>query len=139
MLTPPFVSYDPAVEMQLAMEEVNAGNLRAGLPAIEMGIGINTGEVVVGNIGSCRRMKYSVVGSPVNMAARIESFTVGGQVLVSEGTLRAAGPGVRVDGSLRVKVKGVDRPICIYDVGGIGGEFNRFLPRPEGVVQALGT
>lgn len=132
MLTPPFVSYDPAVEMQLAMEEVNAGNLRAGLPAIEMGIGINTGEVVVGNIGSCRRMKYSVVGSPVNMAARIESFTVGGQVLVSEATLRAAGPILRVDGSLRVNVKGLSRAITIFDIGGIGGSYGLSLPEPAG-------
>ncbi|MCB0258643.1 MAG: adenylate/guanylate cyclase domain-containing protein, partial [Calditrichaeota bacterium] len=50
---------------------------------LEMGIGINTGEMVIGNIGSPRRMKYGVVGSHVNLAARIESCTIGGQVLIS--------------------------------------------------------
>lgn len=120
-----------AVAMQKAMAAVNEENRRAGLPELEMGVGINTGEVVVGNIGSSRRMKYSVVGSPVNLTARIESFTVGGQVLISESTRRAVGPILRVDGSLRVNVKGLSRAITIYDVGGIGGRYGMFLPAQE--------
>jgi adenylate cyclase len=57
-----------------------------GLPALEMGIGINTGPVVVGNLGSEARTKYGIVGAVVNVASRIESNTVGGQVLVGEAT-----------------------------------------------------
>ena len=81
-----------AVEMQRAMERVNEFNRREGLPAVEMGIAIHTGEVVVGNIGSDKRAKYGDVGSPVNLTARIESYTVGGQILVSDRTRRECGP-----------------------------------------------
>ncbi len=81
-----------ALEMQKAMPGVNEHNLQMGWPEIEMGIGIHTGEVVVGNIGSTKRSKYGVVGRTVNLTARIESFTVGGQVLVSPTVIDAAGP-----------------------------------------------
>lgn len=121
-----------ALAMQLAMEEVNAEGQDLGQPRLEMGIGINTGEVVVGNIGSERRMKYSVVGSPVNLAARIESFTVGGQILTSESTLEDLGDIVRVDGRLRVKLKGFEDGFTIFDVGGLGGRHQLFLPEPRG-------
>ena len=53
-----------------------------------MGIGIHTGEVIVGNIGSDRRMKYAAVGTHVNLTGRIESYTTGGQILISESTLQ---------------------------------------------------
>ncbi|MCK9911913.1 adenylate/guanylate cyclase domain-containing protein, partial [Microbacteriaceae bacterium K1510] len=56
-----------AVAMQLAMSTVNEQNRRLGLPDLAMGIGIHTGQVVVGNIGSARRMKYGVIGSSVNL------------------------------------------------------------------------
>ena len=83
-----------AMAMQLAMAGVNAQNRAEGLPEVEMGIGIHTGEVVVGNIGSDRRTKYGVVGSHVNLTARIESYTVGGQVLISDaGRLARLGAG----------------------------------------------
>lgn len=118
-----------AVDMQLAMEAVNAANRRDGLPALAMGIGIHTGDVVVGNIGSCARMKYSVVGSPVNLTARIQSMTLGGQILISEATRRELGDLVDLIGQLRVKVKGIAGPVPIYDVGGIGGRYGLFLPQ----------
>lgn len=116
-----------ALRMQLAMEEFNEESARRGEPHLEMGVGINTGQVVVGNIGSQSRMKYSVVGSPVNLAARIESCSVGGQILASASTLLPLSDIVRVDGRLRVKLKGFDAP-TIYEVGGLGGEYNIYLP-----------
>ncbi|MCZ6874270.1 MAG: response regulator, partial [bacterium] len=64
-----------AVAMQLAMTTVNDQNRQEGLPEIEMGIGVHTGEVVVGNIGSHKRTKYGVVGSHANLTSRIESYT----------------------------------------------------------------
>ena len=60
-----------AIEMQLAMEDVTHRFQELGYPAVEMGIGINTGEVVVGNIGSSKRSKYGVVGHQVNLTSRM--------------------------------------------------------------------
>ena len=64
-----------AVAMQLAMDRVNEQNRQEDLPELEMGIGIHTGQVVLGNIGSSERMKYGVVGSHVNLTSRIQSHT----------------------------------------------------------------
>jgi adenylate cyclase len=118
-----------AVEMQLAMGEVNARNRAAGLPEVEMGIGLHTGDVVVGNIGSKTRAKYAVVGSAVNLTSRIESYTTGGQVLISGATLEAAGASVLVDERLEVCPKGVRQPISIYRVGGVRGRDDLRLGR----------
>ncbi len=120
-----------ALEMQLAMEDVNAQNRNAGYPDVAMGIGINTGELVVGNVGSHKRTKYGVVGRNVNLTSRIESYTVGGQVLVSQSTVDACGGILRIDNQIEVMPKGVPEPIQVYDIGGIGGEFNIFLPQKD--------
>jgi len=117
-----------AVEMQAAMGGVNRRNREAGYPEVTMGIGINTGSVVVGNIGSKKRVKYSVVGKNVNLTSRIESYTVGGQILVSGDTVEACGEILRLDDMMEVMPKGVMHPITIYEVGGIGGDFNIYLP-----------
>jgi predicted ATPase/class 3 adenylate cyclase/tRNA A-37 threonylcarbamoyl transferase component Bud32 len=117
-----------AVAMQLAMAEVDALNRAAGLPEVRMGIGINTGDVVVGNIGSLKRAKYGVVGANVNLASRIESFTLPGQILVSRTTLERAGPEVRVGSEQRVTAKGLKEPLAVYEVVGIGGRFALELP-----------
>lgn len=126
-----------AIAMQLAMDRVNKKTQQMNLPSLEMGIGINTGEVLVGNIGSQKRAKYTVMGSPVNLAARIESFTVGGQILVSQDTLNDAGSIVRVDEKLQIQPKGFQEPITVYEIGGIGGEFNLFIPKKEEVLVVL--
>jgi adenylate cyclase len=120
-----------AISMQLAMDAVNAKMNQLGLPHLEMGIGINTGEVVVGNIGSEKRAKYGVVGSQVNLTYRIESYTVGGQVLISEFTLKDAGEIVNIGQQREVNTKGVKNPVAIYEVNGIGGDYNLFLKQEE--------
>ena len=120
-----------ALDMQLAMESFNEESRNLGVPEMQMGIAVNTGQVVVGNIGSATRMKYGVVGSAVNMTARIQSFTLGLQVLISEQTLTELNGLARVDGHLRVKVKGVEDPVCIYDVGALGGNYSLSLPQPQ--------
>jgi adenylate cyclase len=117
-----------AVEMQLAMTSVNERNRRAGYPEIALGVGINTGEVVVGNIGSQKRIKYAVVGRAVNLTARIESYTVGGQIFISESTLDECGDILWIDSAMKVMPKGVKKPLTIHEVGGIGGDFQLFLP-----------
>jgi adenylate cyclase len=126
-----------AIAMQSAMAKVDKHNQQMNLPSLEMGIGINTGEVLVGNIGSKKRAKYTVLGSPVNLTARIESYTVGGQILVSKDTLKDAGAIVKVDGKMQVQPKGFEEPITVYDIGGIGGKFNLFLRKAEERLVAL--
>ena len=101
-----------ALEMQRALAALNA---TAGL-RLEMGVGIATGEVVAGNIGSERRLKYGVVGAPVNLAARLEGFALGSQVLISEATLAATGDAVEVGPRQEVRAKGWDRPVACYTV-----------------------
>jgi class 3 adenylate cyclase len=117
-----------AIHMQLAVAALNERNRALGLPRIEMGVALHTGEVVVGNIGSEKRAKYGVVGAPVNHAGRIESFTVGGQILISEATLREAGPEVRVGERFSIDAKGAREPIVVHDLVGIGGPEPVALP-----------
>jgi adenylate cyclase len=117
-----------AVEMQLAMNSVNKRNRHSGYPEVALGIGINTGEVVIGNIGSKKRIKYAVVGRAVNLTARIESYTVGGQIFISDSTLNECGDICRIDTAMQVMPKGVKKPLTIHAVGGIGGDFQLFLP-----------
>jgi adenylate cyclase len=119
-----------AIEMQNAMAGVNTKNRALGLPELEMGIGLNETEVIVGNIGSSKRSKYAVVGSGVNLTSRIESYTVGGQILVSESVRREAGEVLRIDAQRDVFPKGSETALRIYEVGGIAGEFNLILEEP---------
>lgn len=111
-----------AVAMQRRMVKVNEWNRAEGYPSIEMGIGIHTGEAIVGCIGSEARMKYDVIGRNMNVAARVEGFTAGGQILVTDETLLAAGGDVivRENGTTLVHPKGVRDEIRVHDVIGIG-------------------
>jgi class 3 adenylate cyclase len=117
-----------ALAMQAALVEVNAEHARHGLPAFEMGIGLHTGEAVVGNIGSEQRAKYAVVGSAVNVASRVESATVGGQVLLTAATLAELGELARVGPPIALTVKGLAEPLTLYPLEGLGGRFARTLP-----------
>ena len=121
-----------AVGMQLAMQKVNEQLQKWDLSALDMGIGINTGEVVVGNIGSEKRTKYGVVGNQVNLTYRIESYTTGGQILISEMTLNQAGRDlIKIENQKLVQPKGVKKPITIYEVGGIAGKYNLYISKQE--------
>jgi adenylate cyclase len=117
-----------ALAMHHALEAVNERAARDGLPRLEMGIALHTGEVVVGNIGSDLRAKYGVVGSNVNLTARIESQSVGGQVLVSEATRAAIGPRARVGRDLRFQAKGFQRDVVAWTLEGLDGEGGASLP-----------
>lgn len=116
-----------AIEMQKAMARVNELNSVAGLPEIETGIGINTGEVIVGNIGSEKRAKYGVVGHHVNFTSRIESYTEGGQILVPIRTLEACNGIVQTRGEISVRPKGFDDDVRLFDVVSIGAPYNSSL------------
>jgi class 3 adenylate cyclase/HAMP domain-containing protein len=127
-----------AIEMQNAMVRVNEENRLQGLPEIEMGIGLNEDEVIVGNIGSSKRSKYGVVGSGVNMTSRIESYSVGGQILISDSVRKQAGEILRIDEQREVIPKGAETPLKIYEVGGIGQPYNLALDKKHTALVALG-
>jgi len=112
-----------ALEMQSVMDEVNAINAESGLPEIATGIGINTGDVIVGNIGSEKRAKYGVVGHHVNYAARIESFTEGNQVLISDRTYTMCSDLLESRGEMTVRPKGFDEDVLIHNICGINGQY----------------
>jgi len=105
-----------AKAMHDGLERVNEKLKAKGYQALEMGIGINSGALIAGNIGSTQRMKYGVIGDTVNLAARIESFTVGGQTLVSERTYENVQDKIQAEGNLRVKIKGYKQVFKIFDV-----------------------
>ena len=113
-----------AIAMQLGMEEVNRRIASLAVRSVSMGIGVHTGEVIVGNIGSARRMKYSVVGSGVNLASRVESSTVGGQILITEATKSELGDQVETGKSFSIKVKGIADPVVVHELTGCGDPYN---------------
>jgi class 3 adenylate cyclase len=113
-----------ALAMQQTLSDLNQNLVADGLPPLEMGIGINTGPVVVGNLGSEARTKYGIVGAVVNIASRIESNTVGGQVLVGEATYAQVGAQVTAQPPMTVMMKGLKRPLVCYPVTAIGSPYN---------------
>src|SRR5215470_3082056 len=117
-----------AIAMQLAMDSINEQNRAENVPEIEMGIGLHTGQVVVGNIGSPERMKYDVIGSQVNLTSRIQSCTTGGQILISETTRQDAGRILKVGRQVEVKAKGLEHPVTLFEVLGISGRHKLLLP-----------
>lgn len=116
-----------ALEMQNALSHLNAALQAEGIQPLEMGIGINTGSVIVGNIGSKIRAKYGIVGMPVNTASRIESLTVGGQVLIGEPTYRIVASGVDAEPPQAVMMKGLKEPLVCFPVKAIHHPYDVVL------------
>ena len=109
-----------AVEMANAMKSVNEWNALHGYPELEMGIGIHSGPAVVGNIGSADKMKYGCIGETVNLAGRVETFTVGGQVYISEQTRAQIASRLMISAEQSFMPKGAATPLKIFAVDGIG-------------------
>jgi adenylate cyclase len=120
-----------ALAMQNAMAQINRDNVASGRPRFEMGIGVHTGEVVVGNIGSEQRAKYAVVGAAVNLAARVESCTVGGQIFVTAQTLERIRDIAEVAEPVSVELKGIEEPVALYELRGLHGRFVQRLDDAE--------
>jgi len=106
-----------AFKMQGSMKEFNREMLSENLPSLEMGIGINAGVVVVGNIGSETRAKYGIVGSPVNLTQRIQSTAEEGEVVISDSVYKHVPDDVRVKRKFRIKLKGVKEESTLYGIG----------------------
>jgi len=113
----PARSVKTAIEMQRAMARLNRDWEARGQPALRAGIGVNTGAVTAGNIGSTKRMDYTVIGDAVNLASRLCANAAGGQILVSESTFAQLG-GSRPAKKLEpIRVKGRDTPVEVYEIG----------------------
>jgi class 3 adenylate cyclase len=116
-----------ALAMQRANAELNRTNAARGRPGFEMGIGLHTGEAVVGNIGSEQRTKYAVVGAAVNLAARVEGCTVGGQILMTSATFDRLADLAEVAPPISVELKGLAAPVTLHELRGLRGRFAQRL------------
>lgn len=112
-----------ALEMQNKIARLNDEIAAEGYPSLGMGIGINTGSVIVGNIGSEVRSKYGIVGRAVNIAARIESMTTEGQVFISEATQQQLDSSIIVDPPKTVMMKGLNQPLVCFPVKAISSPY----------------
>lgn len=120
-----------AVAMQQAMSEFNEQNIAMGLPALYIGIGLNTGEVVAGPVGSQYHSEYTVIGDEVNLASRIEAQTLRGQILISEKTYELTKGFVLVGKPNRVQVKGKKEPVSLFELMGTTKPRSMIVPRRE--------
>ena len=105
-----------ALKMQARLDELNKKWAREGKPPIQVGYGINTGECIVGNIGSEQRMEYTAIGDMVNTTARIEGESLGGQLLVTEDVLKELGDQCKFKKLAPVQLKGKSQKTPIFQV-----------------------
>ena len=103
-----------AVAMQRSMRRVNEKLAARELPTLNIGIGINTGEATVGVVGAEMRSEYTAIGSTVNVAARVESLTKAGQILVTQATADELGNQFKLEGPTEAKVKNIPEPVRVY-------------------------
>jgi class 3 adenylate cyclase len=103
-----------ALKMQAAQEEDNAD--QPDSMALQLGVGLHVGEVVVGNIGSETRAKYGIVGSAVNLTHRIQAQARGGEVILSASAYQYVEDAVRVKTSSQPQLKGIQEPVTLYVV-----------------------
>jgi adenylate cyclase len=108
-----------ALEMQDAVTELNRRRVAAGKAPIEVGIGVNTGQAVVGYMGSAERHEFTAIGDTVNTASRLCGQAKAGEVLASENTVRRAGGGFDVEELPALQVKGKEKAVPTYRVHGV--------------------
>ena len=120
-----------AVEIQAILKGFNVKRVEDGKPPFYTGIGINTGEVVAGNMGSPKRLEFTVIGDGVNLASRLCSEAKANEVIISESTRQHLGDMFDFTRLPDAKVKGKKDPIKIYRVEGYSKEHSTNSPETE--------
>jgi adenylate cyclase len=105
-----------AIEMQTATEEMMKQRGDAGLETFKIGIGINTGQAIIGNIGSSNRMDYTVIGDCVNVAARLERMAKGEEVIIGEKTYLSHTDIFNIESRGEIYVKNKTKPVVCYNI-----------------------
>ncbi|HJZ87593.1 MAG TPA: adenylate/guanylate cyclase domain-containing protein [Polyangia bacterium] len=120
-----------AVEMNRALTEFNRTRLAERQEAIRVGIGINTGQVVTGAIGSSRAIQYTAIGDPVNTASRLCNLAKPGEILVSETTMRRIAQKVEATALPPMKIRGKSEELRIFNITGFkGSNWQRDYTKP---------
>lgn len=106
-----------ALALQQTLTDFNASRRQGGEPVLDIGIGINSGEAIVGNIGSEKRMEYTVVGEMANLAQRLQARARGGEILISDATLAHVQHLVTVYHTIKEQFKGCERLVRAHSIG----------------------
>jgi class 3 adenylate cyclase/CheY-like chemotaxis protein len=104
--------------MQASMDDINRANREDGLPELQMGIALNTGKVIAGNIGSERRSKYGFVGHAMNVTSRIEDVAGAGEILIAESTRLALTGDYRLGELRKLHPPGIDEVLTVHPLLG---------------------
>ena len=120
-----------AARMQCAMKTLNEENYEKKLPALYAGIGVNSGEVMCGTFGSQHYREYTVIGDTVNIAARMEKFSLRGEVLLSDACHRAAGNSIEVEDTREIRVRGQKKAVRLHSLRAVTSAPSLSVPLVE--------
>ncbi|MEM8943474.1 MAG: adenylate/guanylate cyclase domain-containing protein, partial [Pseudomonadota bacterium] len=120
-----------AAQMQREVDKLNGRHALRKLPALFMGVGVNSGRVMAGCFGSEEYKEYTVVGDTVNLAARMEKFALRGEVLLSESSCQAAKEKLSIGNSRELRVRGQGAPVMLHSLEAVAGEEKITVPDIE--------